>query len=40
MDESARRERSRKMEEIVELLGRPGVYDFWADEILEVLRWV
>jgi lipid-A-disaccharide synthase len=38
MSETERGEKIEKMGGLVKMMGRPGVYDFWADEILEVLR--
>jgi lipid-A-disaccharide synthase len=37
MDEHARLEKMKVMDELVSKMGRPGVYGFWADEILEGL---
>jgi lipid-A-disaccharide synthase len=38
MSETERSVKIEKMNELVRMMGRPGVCDFWADEILEVLR--
>jgi lipid-A-disaccharide synthase len=37
MNETERRGKIEKMNELVKLMGRPGACNFWADEILEVL---
>jgi lipid-A-disaccharide synthase len=37
MSEAERGEKTEKMNELVTMMGRPGVCDFWADEILGVL---
>jgi lipid-A-disaccharide synthase len=37
MGETERGRKIEKMNELVKMMGRPGVCDFWADEILEVL---
>jgi lipid-A-disaccharide synthase len=37
MSKAERGERTEKMNELVKMMGRPGVCDFWADEILGVL---
>jgi hypothetical protein len=38
MGEMERGRMTEKMNELVKMMGRPGVCDFWADEILGVLR--
>ena len=36
-DEAGRKKKEKKMKELVERMGRPGAYDFWATRVLEAL---
>lgn len=36
-DEAERKKKEKKMKELVERMGRPGAYDFWATRVLEAL---
>ncbi|MDR1915909.1 MAG: hypothetical protein LBQ58_04975 [Synergistaceae bacterium] len=38
MDEYAKKNVIRRMDELVTLMGSPGVYDFWADQIIGELK--